>query len=406
MKSNRKLAACISLMLLVLGVLTLSWLNAQTQCSGPNAPPPIPFNDVTSFCREIAQAWFAGLTNGSSPTTYSPNNSVTRGEMAAFITRTQNTTLKRASLRAALGQFWTTKPHYNVGLGVTNLSGNLNHVKSDGRDLWVATSNPTSKAVVRVSASDGAVLGGWTIPIVNVAEDVLVAMGRVFACNGLATFDNLYMLDPSQAPGSMTLVAQTPNGNCGGQSHLAFDGDKIWMSNGCGPIRIFDPSNWSVQNVTLGPNIFPIKIIYDGSNMWVADNAFTIYRLDSNGNIIQAVPLGTGTDYNTGMMFDGTNIWVGRTNEIYIVRASTQQVVAVLTGNGILQPTGFAFDGERVLVTNQSVGGISLWRAADLSPIGFYSTLPASDSVDACADGLNFWVIVGSHPGPYLLARF
>src|SRR5207244_1714634 len=115
-----------------------------------------PFTDVGSspfFC-QIAEAFFSGLTSGTSATTYSPGNVVTREQMAAFVTRTQDSALRRGSRRAALNQWWTPSP---LGLGpdspssytAINMPAPGQMVQSDGADIWVA-SGPNLN---RVSAS-------------------------------------------------------------------------------------------------------------------------------------------------------------------------------------------------------------------------------------------------------------
>src|SRR5215470_15033798 len=103
----------------------------------------VPFTDVmgSQFFCQIAEAFFSGLANGTSATTYNPSGNVTRDQMAAFITRTQDSALRRGSKRAALQQFWTTTPRYpgsSGGLGTTNVGTGPELVQSDGADLWVA----------------------------------------------------------------------------------------------------------------------------------------------------------------------------------------------------------------------------------------------------------------------------
>lgn len=93
-------------------------LNADTgMCGG--ASVTLPFTDVPSsnvfFC-SIAEAFFSGLTLGTSAATYSPSENVPREQMAAFVTRTMDQSVKRASKRAALDQFWTTQTENNLGL--------------------------------------------------------------------------------------------------------------------------------------------------------------------------------------------------------------------------------------------------------------------------------------------------
>jgi hypothetical protein len=127
------------------------------------------------FC-QIAEAFFSGLTNGTSANTYSPSSPVPREQIAAFITRTQDSALRRSSKRAALDQFWTTTPDYassSGGLGTTAVGLQPTLVKSDGADLWVA--NAGSNTVSRVRGSDGKLLDTWTGA--TSAGGVLVAMG-------------------------------------------------------------------------------------------------------------------------------------------------------------------------------------------------------------------------------------
>ena len=95
-------AVCVLLALLLLITAASTRLHADTGTCG-GASITLPFTDVPStntfFC-SIAAAYFSGLTNGTSATTYSPSASVTREQMAAFITRTMDQSLKRGSQRA------------------------------------------------------------------------------------------------------------------------------------------------------------------------------------------------------------------------------------------------------------------------------------------------------------------
>ncbi len=191
---------------IVVSLLTSTRLPADTgSCGG--APITLPFTDVMTngfFCN-IAEAFFSGLTNGTTPTTYSPSDSVPRDQMAAFITRTQDSSLRRGSKRAALQQFWTTTPRYDSslgGLGTTVVGTSPLLAASDGEDVWVA--NNASGTVSRVRGSDGKLLETWTGAINAVG--VLAAMGRVFVTGGTNP-GKLYMIDPSQPAGAVTVVA-------------------------------------------------------------------------------------------------------------------------------------------------------------------------------------------------------
>jgi hypothetical protein len=85
------------------------------------------------------------------------------------------------------------------------------------------------------------------------------------------------------------------------------------------------------------------------------------------------------------------------------VRASSGAILATLTGNGLNAPNGSAFDGERILITNQAGSSVSLWKAADLTPLGSVSTGPDTGPYGACSDGSQFWITL---IGTGKLARF
>jgi DNA-binding beta-propeller fold protein YncE len=102
------------------------------------------------------------------------------------------------------------------------------------------------------------------------------------------------------------------------------------------------------------------------------------------------VTLSGGAEWPT---FDGYNIWVPNPffNSVAVVRASTGLVLQTLTGNRLDFAFGSAFDGERVLVTNQTGNSVSLWKAADLTPLGSV-LLPAPAPTGPCSDGVSFWI--------------
>jgi hypothetical protein len=103
-------------------------------------------------------------------------------------------------------------------------------------------------------------------------------------------------------------------------------------------------------------------------------------------------------------VFDGTNIWVpASVDRLFVVRASNGTVLATLTGNGLSGPTTAAFDGTRILVTNQTGNTVSFWKSADLTPLGTGLAPPASSPYGAASDGVGFWVSLANASK---LARF
>ena len=105
-------------------------------------------------------------------------------------------------------------------------------------------------------------------------------------------------------------------------------------------------------------------------------------------------------------VFDGSNIWVpgAPANSVSVVRASSGAILQALTGNGLANPISAAFDGERILVTNNGNDSVSLWKAADLTPLGSFSTGAGTAPWGACSDGVNFWIAFNSSQGQ--IARF
>jgi hypothetical protein len=55
-----------------------------------------------------------------------------------------------------------------------------------------------------------------------------------------------------------------------------------------------------------------------------------------------------------------------------------------------------AFDGRRVLVTNRISEVVSLWKGADLTPLGFVSTGAGTSPFGAASDGVHFWITLNS----------
>jgi hypothetical protein len=397
----------ITLMVVLLTAASTRLAADTGNCGG--ATTTVPFTDVMNsvfFC-EIAEAFFSGLTNGTTPTTYSPSDLTPREQMAAFVTRTMDQSLKRGSRRASLDQYWT--PTSLDGIGFTPVSSEPRMVKSDGTDVWVASAlQDGSGTVSRVRCSDGKLLETWTGAAFSFG--VLVAKGRIFV-TGNDNPGKLYQIDPTQTAGVVTTLTSSlgffPRG-------IAFDGARVWTANEGvlqpGSVSIVTLNPVSVTTIATG-FIAPYGMLYDGSNIWVTDSGdSTLKKLDASGNILQTVSVGNEPRFPA---FDGTNIWVPNVNAVTVtvVRAATGTVLATLSGNGMNGPFAAAFDGERIMVTNNGFhamaamrpGPVSLWNAASLAPLGSISFGTSSFPRGVCSDGLNFWIAL---QGTNQLARF
>jgi hypothetical protein len=157
MKLNRSIVVRAVVLLSLMASITVlsSRLQADTgNCGG--ATTTLPFTDVQGnpfFCL-IAEAYFSGLTAGTSATTYGPGANVTREQMAAFITRTMDQSLKRGSRRAVAKKWFT--PQDANSLTLTDVGNLPSDVEFDGTDLWLT--NFSSASVMRIRPSDGKLL--------------------------------------------------------------------------------------------------------------------------------------------------------------------------------------------------------------------------------------------------------
>jgi hypothetical protein len=403
MQLNRSIFIRVVVLISLMASLTFlsSKIQADTgSCGGVTVT--LPFTDVMGngfFC-QIAAAYFSGLTNGTTATTFSPTQNVTREQMAAFTTRTLDQSLKRGSERAVAKKWWM--PQDANSLTLTDVGDSPQLVEFDGTDVWVA--NASSASVMRIRPSDGKVLETWTGA--TEAFGIVSAMGRIFVTGALSP-GRLYMIDPTQPAGTVTTITSALDNGARG---IAFDGSRIWTANSGGSVSIVSLNPTTVTTVSTGFNQL-YGCLYDGSNIWVTDFAAnTLHKLNADGSIAQTINVGASP---RTPVFDGTNIWVPNVNSssVTVVRAkdaggnplASAFVLATLTGNGMNSPSTVAFDGERILVTGVFNNTVSLWKAADLTPLGFFPTGSNTFPSGACSDGLNFWITLNAQDK---LARF
>src|SRR5262249_35749513 len=158
---------------LALGIVAGGWGTALLGVCGP-------FTDTAAdaFCPLILQVFYLGITTGTTPSTYDPAGAVNRTQMAVFLSRTVDGTLKRAANRTAVNRLFV--PKTAIAVGLTTVGFNPFGVRFDGADLWVANTGVDS--VSRVRASDARLLETWSGA--TMAYAVLVAMNRVFVTGG------------------------------------------------------------------------------------------------------------------------------------------------------------------------------------------------------------------------------
>jgi hypothetical protein len=349
---------------------------------------PFPYTDVASvgdpFCPGIMEAYVTGVSKGTTPTTFSPNNTVTRVQMTTFLQRSLDQELERTSRRAALN-LWAT-PQTTAATQTIAVGGNAQFCAADGETIWVSNNSQ----VVQVQASTGKVLGTWTGAASSAG--IVVAAGKVFVSGSTGPPNNgmLYLIDPTLAPGAVTVA----NNNLGiFPLGITFDGTHLWTANNGSSVSIITPQATIPYPVTtVSTGFIDLRgIVYDGTHIWVTDaEANALYKLSAAGAILQTVTTGIFPEYPA---FDGANIWVPNYTDstITVVQASTGSIVATISPdatNQLNNPHAASFDGQHILVTN--FNSVTIFKAADLSVVANIATVPSL--FGACSDGVNLWV--------------
>jgi hypothetical protein len=417
MRIERRALRWQALLLALVLALTAatSRLRADTgTCGGANVT--LPFTDVMGnpfFCA-IALAYFSGLTNGTTATTYSPTVTVTREQMAAFVGRTLDQAVKRSHPRAALGEWWMNKlGRYRV-YTYTN-AHNPRFLACDGQTVWV--SNTEANSVSRVDTRTAELM--CTLTSIPTPEQMVIVSGNVYITSyqspGKIYNTGIYRTTDGMISAAFSNLGNNPTG-------ITYDGQNLWTANngtgpGTGSISRVYLDNGATTTFTTEFNQ-PVGILFDGVNLWVTDAGDTsLKRVDTNtGAVMQTTALQGTVGYP---VFDGTNLWIpcarptgSVVDRLFVVRAVggpplLGTVLARLTGNGMDGAFQAAFDGERICVTNATAQTVSLWKASDLSPIGSVTVGFADFSPRGiCSDGITFFIGMRDPGGLGAVARF
>jgi uncharacterized protein (TIGR03437 family) len=178
-------------------------------------------------------------------------------------------------------------------------------------------------------------------------------------------------------------VGESPQG-------IVFDGANIWVANnGSATVtKLLASTGASVASYTVGTN--PYGLVFDGINIWVTNNGSgTVTELvASSGTVVGTYTVGGAPE---GIVFDGTNIWVANngTDNVTQLLASNGTTVGTWTTGGS-GPHGIAFDGANIWVTNTQSGTVSKLQASTGSVLGTYTV--GTDPVGVLFDGTYVWV--------------
>ena len=165
------------------------------------------------------EAYVTGVSKGTTPTTFSPNDTVTRVQMTTFLQRSldQGSRARAGGRRSISGGSRRTSTRCSDRVAGTTICAPTVEIHLGGVHLF--------GQVAQVQASTGNNPGN--LDQRNLPPALCVAAGKIFVA-GDTSPGNLYLIDPTQPPGAVT-VAATGLGNQ--PLSIAFDGTNLWTAN-------------------------------------------------------------------------------------------------------------------------------------------------------------------------------
>jgi hypothetical protein len=362
------------------------------------------FTDVPSssvYCPFILQAFISGITQGTSPTTFSPGDLVSRDQMVTFFTRTMDLTLHRGTVRTAIGKTWT--PSSSPGGVATDVGGAVYDVVTDGTYLWLARADGK---ILKVDVADRRLLETWSLAS-GTPRKLGVFAGQVWIADDQG---RLHVFNPTGSAGSASLLFSN-TGVAGGFPALAFDGTNVWYaSSGGNKVFVYQVSN--PAGLTFSPGANVDGLVFDGTNMWalLADSHLVKMTIPTPGaavpSILETLTI-PGPVNDCRMLFDGNNIWIpmGSTGTLYVVRPTLNlaSLPSSIVKNESIPDVGFpyvaSFDGENVMIGGVNNGVVALYKATNLVRIRTFAS-GALGVLGIASDGRTFNI------GDYLGTRF
>jgi outer membrane lipoprotein-sorting protein len=282
----------------------------------------------------------------------------------------------------------------------------------------VGTSAPSTSTTPQTIPGPATLSGsnyGFSKPTASVSDG-----SNVWVAN--ATGNSVTELGPNGS--FLALINTTSCPACGFASPdgLVFDGTHLWVSNakggsdGKGSLTELDPASGglvgTVTDTTCATCAFGNidGLAFDGANLWVQSDA-SLTELSAGSGAFVSAYSGTSYGFNhpSAPVFDGNELWVanfgdasnpGSLTEVKVATPGSPLVVtdATCTGCGFSEPSGLAWDGAHVWVTNKTGGSTHLGSVTEVSAAsGWVQTLSSSalglnGPVGIAYDGTSLWV--------------
>ncbi len=173
-------------------------------------------------------------------------------------------------------------------------------------------------------------------------------------------FDGLYLWVANAQSVSKTLpsanVVVTNYAVVQTGQNLAIDGIHVWVAGNYSgaPVSKIRISDGTVTSISLPGYNVAYGIAFDGSAIWVGSGAKLLKLDPSTGSILTTVNLPAGYTNSKDVIFDGTYVWVAGNNlanTVYRVLVSNPASTVEFSSGGAY-PTGLAYDGANVWITN------------------------------------------------------
>ncbi len=333
-----------------------------------------PFTDVSAsdvFCPFILQAFFTSVTQGTSPTTFSPNDLIPREQVVTFFDRVMDISLHRGTVRTAIGKTWA--PTSTNTFSAVDVSAPMNDVVTDGTFLWIARNDGK---ILKVSAADRRLQETWSLAGSAIPRKLGLFLGLVIIADNQGS---LQFFNPATTPAgtaSTVLANAVPASNL---AALAFDGTNVWMGNAGSPNLLI--ANFNTQQAAtfnVGGNVD--GMVFDGTNMWMllANSSLlklTVPALPTSPSALETLTIPVAVS-DCRMLYDGNNIWIPTAGgNLFVIRPTLNlaslpsSIVTLGAIPSVGSPYVASFDGENIMIGGLTNGKVALYKSTSLTQI-------------------------------------
>src|SRR6266478_5923144 len=169
---------------------------------------------------------------------------------------------------------------------------------------------------------------------------------------------------------------------------VACDGDSVWVGNELGDVTKIRGSDLTYEATIHISTSELTGMIFDGTSIWVTVwGSFFVDKLSLDGAVLGSYVVGQGP-YQ--LAFDGANVWTANKTDgtVTKLRASDGQVLFTVPAGSY--PHGIVFDGHEIWVANEVTGTLTKLRLTDGAILG--TARVGQNPQQLAFDGVSIWV--------------